>query len=305
MLARLFWAGVLKQVLCRGAEGTGVRGIGCYFDDAAHEMLGLGRDEFRDRCTLHRRRPIRRPAADRPAGLPPTRVRGHGLKQSYCRSEQPPTNVLRHLPQPLVAESLAVVVRDVGAAGVAHDGPHCQEVARLVADRLEGVPQSVEIPVPVDVEGVEQLSHFVGQGAVRLLGPAASPACRSRTPGRRRSGSSSAPAGRPAIPAAAATVSGQSGHRRRMPVFGRGVIDPTALQVQGRQWNRGESVLPKPAFTANRIMADNWRWPLVPTAIGQASADFLRLEHLRPLCRWTRSVLADGTLNAPPNATGR
>ncbi len=48
---RLFWeAGVLGQVLYLEAEAAGVRstGIGCYFDDAFHELLGLTGDEFQD-----------------------------------------------------------------------------------------------------------------------------------------------------------------------------------------------------------------------------------------------------------------
>ena len=46
---RLFWeAGVLGQVLYLEAEAAGVRatGIGCYFDDAFHEVLGLEGDRF-------------------------------------------------------------------------------------------------------------------------------------------------------------------------------------------------------------------------------------------------------------------
>src|SRR5262249_28085307 len=41
---RLFWeAGVLGQVLYLEAEAAGLRGtsIGCYFDDAMHQLLGL------------------------------------------------------------------------------------------------------------------------------------------------------------------------------------------------------------------------------------------------------------------------
>jgi SagB-type dehydrogenase family enzyme len=48
---RLFWeAGVLGQVLYLAAEAAGVRGtgIGCYFDDPTHDLLGLGGDEFQD-----------------------------------------------------------------------------------------------------------------------------------------------------------------------------------------------------------------------------------------------------------------
>jgi SagB-type dehydrogenase family enzyme len=46
---RLFWeAGVLGQVLYLEAEAAGVRatGIGCYFDDAFHEVLGLNDERF-------------------------------------------------------------------------------------------------------------------------------------------------------------------------------------------------------------------------------------------------------------------
>ena len=46
---RLFWeAGVLGQALYLGAEAAGVRGtgIGCYFDDLFHDLLGLGGDRF-------------------------------------------------------------------------------------------------------------------------------------------------------------------------------------------------------------------------------------------------------------------
>jgi hypothetical protein len=46
---RLFWeAGVLGQVLYLEAEAAGVRGtgIGCYFDDAFHSILGLRDEQF-------------------------------------------------------------------------------------------------------------------------------------------------------------------------------------------------------------------------------------------------------------------
>lgn len=48
---RLYWeSGVLGQVLYLEAEAAGVRstGIGCYFDDAFHELLGLKDEEFQD-----------------------------------------------------------------------------------------------------------------------------------------------------------------------------------------------------------------------------------------------------------------
>jgi len=46
---RLFWeAGILGQVLYLQAEAAGVRatGIGCYFDDLLHDLLGLKGDRF-------------------------------------------------------------------------------------------------------------------------------------------------------------------------------------------------------------------------------------------------------------------
>jgi SagB-type dehydrogenase family enzyme len=48
---RLFWeAGVLGQVLYLEAEAAGVRGtgIGCYFDDSCHKVLGLTGDAWQD-----------------------------------------------------------------------------------------------------------------------------------------------------------------------------------------------------------------------------------------------------------------
>ena len=46
---RLFWeAGAVGQVLYLEAEAAGIRstGIGCYFDDACHAVLGLDCDRF-------------------------------------------------------------------------------------------------------------------------------------------------------------------------------------------------------------------------------------------------------------------
>jgi SagB-type dehydrogenase family enzyme len=48
---RLFWeAGLFGQALYLEAEAAGVRstGIGCYFDEAFHDLLGLTGDEFQD-----------------------------------------------------------------------------------------------------------------------------------------------------------------------------------------------------------------------------------------------------------------
>ena len=45
----LFWeAGMIGQVLYLEAEAAGVRstGIGCYFDDPVHEILGLADNQF-------------------------------------------------------------------------------------------------------------------------------------------------------------------------------------------------------------------------------------------------------------------
>jgi Nitroreductase family len=47
----LFWeAGLVGQVLYLEAEAAGVRstGIGCYFDDPVHQILGLADHQFQD-----------------------------------------------------------------------------------------------------------------------------------------------------------------------------------------------------------------------------------------------------------------
>ena len=49
--SRLFWeAGVVGQVLYLEAEAAGIRstGIGCYFDDPMHEILGLRDRKYQD-----------------------------------------------------------------------------------------------------------------------------------------------------------------------------------------------------------------------------------------------------------------
>ena len=46
---QLFWeAGILGQALYLEAEAAGVRGtgIGCYFDDAVHDLLGIKNQSF-------------------------------------------------------------------------------------------------------------------------------------------------------------------------------------------------------------------------------------------------------------------
>ncbi len=48
---RLFWeAGVIGQVLYLEAEAAGIRstGIGCFFDDPMHEVLGLQGRQYQD-----------------------------------------------------------------------------------------------------------------------------------------------------------------------------------------------------------------------------------------------------------------
>ena len=48
---RLFWeAGAIGQVLYLEAEAAGIRstGIGCYFDDAMHDVLGLEDTTYQD-----------------------------------------------------------------------------------------------------------------------------------------------------------------------------------------------------------------------------------------------------------------
>jgi hypothetical protein len=48
---RLFWeAGAVGQLLYLEAEAAGIRstGIGCYFDDAMHEILGLEGTTYQD-----------------------------------------------------------------------------------------------------------------------------------------------------------------------------------------------------------------------------------------------------------------
>ena len=46
---RLFWeCGLIGQTLYLEAEAAGIRGtgIGCYFDDSVHELLGIKDDKF-------------------------------------------------------------------------------------------------------------------------------------------------------------------------------------------------------------------------------------------------------------------
>jgi len=47
----LYWeAGLIGQLLYLEAGQVGLRGIGCFFGDAVHELLGLQYDGFQDIC---------------------------------------------------------------------------------------------------------------------------------------------------------------------------------------------------------------------------------------------------------------
>ena len=69
---RLFWeAGMIGQVLYLEAEAAGLRGtgIGCYFDDAVHEVCGLTGDRLSKPLPLHPGWGPHRPSHPDPAGL--------------------------------------------------------------------------------------------------------------------------------------------------------------------------------------------------------------------------------------------
>ena len=54
----LFWeSGVVGQVLYLEAEAAGARGtgIGCFYDDPVHDVLGLDRPRVPEPVSLHRR----------------------------------------------------------------------------------------------------------------------------------------------------------------------------------------------------------------------------------------------------------
>ena len=62
----LFWeAGMIGHLLYLEAEAAGVRGtgIGCYFDDSVHDLLGIDEPPPAEPLPLHRRACRRRPAA--------------------------------------------------------------------------------------------------------------------------------------------------------------------------------------------------------------------------------------------------
>ena len=66
---RLFWeAGMIGQVLYLEAEAAGMRstGIGCYFDDPMHEVLGLRDRTYQDLYRFHNRWSRRGQSTDHP-----------------------------------------------------------------------------------------------------------------------------------------------------------------------------------------------------------------------------------------------
>jgi hypothetical protein len=77
---RLFWeAGLIGQVLYLEAEAAGVRGtgIGCYFDDVFHDILGLADTRFQSLYHFTAGGPVEdprlttRPGYGRRAPMPP------------------------------------------------------------------------------------------------------------------------------------------------------------------------------------------------------------------------------------------
>src|SRR5207247_3430626 len=83
---RLFWeAGILGQVLYLEAEAAGVRstGIGCYFDDVFHELLGLTGNQFQSLYHFTVGGPIedRRLTTMEPYAYPSTRKSGESSQE--------------------------------------------------------------------------------------------------------------------------------------------------------------------------------------------------------------------------------
>jgi hypothetical protein len=78
---RLFWeTGAIGQTLYLEAEALGIAatGIGCFFDDRMHAMLGLQGRGAAEPLSLHGRRSRRRRAPPDPGRLLPPRGRGDG-----------------------------------------------------------------------------------------------------------------------------------------------------------------------------------------------------------------------------------
>ena len=87
---RLHWeAGVLGHVLYLEAEAAGVRstGIGCYFDDATHELLGIGSDAFQDLYHFTVGGPVDDP---RLSTLPPYAHLGRGRSRAASGTKRHP-----------------------------------------------------------------------------------------------------------------------------------------------------------------------------------------------------------------------
>ena len=122
----------------------------------------------------------------------------------------------RNRSSAMVSRYTARHVRDF----VAHDEIDGGLIFRFVGHGAEGVAQGVEIAVSVDAELVEELPRFLGDGALARFPSPTSPYFVRNT---RSACSSFFGSGRLASASRkAATVSGQSGQRRAMPVFGRG-----------------------------------------------------------------------------------
>ena len=85
----LFWGcGMLGQALYLEAEAAGVRstGIGCYFDDEMHGLLGIDDERWQSSVSLHGRRSRRRHASRYVAAVPLSALMLPGSRcQRACR----------------------------------------------------------------------------------------------------------------------------------------------------------------------------------------------------------------------------
>ncbi|MGI8785839.1 MAG: SagB/ThcOx family dehydrogenase [Acidobacteriota bacterium] len=94
---RLFWeSGVLGQVLYLQAEAAGIRstGIGCYFDDPFHTLLGLAGDQFQSLYHFTVGGPVEDPRLITLAPYAHVRGRGSGVRdQGSVRQNSSSKNV--------------------------------------------------------------------------------------------------------------------------------------------------------------------------------------------------------------------
>ncbi len=82
---RLFWeCGLIGQVLYLEAEAAGIRGtgIGCYFDDSVHEILGFKDDKFQSLYHFTVGKPLEDSTATDFTGLWAFERRSVGLEQT-------------------------------------------------------------------------------------------------------------------------------------------------------------------------------------------------------------------------------